>query len=456
MKEDLIWRKACVILRRHIPFDEFSMWLDPLEVFVDNKKRSVNSGALFLSSDNAYAAKWVKKHYGKHIEQAVGDVCKSSGWSEPKIFFRSSKRKKNDAKEEANRVDEASSFYHQRNVRLNKELTFKNFVEGDSNRMAKLMAKEMAEVNAATNLFVLCGHSGVGKTHLLHAIVHQLTKKNQQVLFINAERFVMDLSDHIIGKKMNDFKKLYRSADVLLIDDIHFFANKEKTLDEFFHTVKSMSERGNRMVFSCNKLPQYLEGFSAMVQTHLAQGLVTMIEKPDLMVRSAILRAKAKMAGFSLRAEDANYIAERIVRSVRDLEGALRIVLFYAKARKRAVDIPLIKEALKNIARPPALPVGVEAIQREVAAHYNLPLLQLKSAGRSRSALIPRQMAIYLVRQLTKCSLSEIGFAFGGRTHTTVIHSCNAFESIIKQDSNIKYTFLSIRRKLVDSEKGTN
>jgi len=455
MKGDLIWRKACVILRQQVPVDEFSMWLDPLEVDSDNKTDS--NRALFLSSDNAYAAKWVKKHYSKCIEQAIGDVCKKSGWSEPKVFFRSNKRKRTDNKGRANHINQTNGSYSHKNVRLNKELTFKNFVEGDSNRMAKLMAKEMAEISTSANLFVLCGQSGVGKTHLLHAIVNQLTKKkSQQMLFINAEKFVMDLSDHIINKKMNDFKKLYRSADILLIDDIHFFANKEKTLDEFFHTIKSMSERGRRMVFSCNHLPQYLEGFSVAVQTHLAQGLVTVIENPDLVVRSTILRAKAKMAGLSLRVEHANYIAERIVRSVRDLEGALRIVLFYAKAHRKPIDIPLIKEALKNIARPPVLPISIEDIQREVAAHYNLPLLQLKSAGRSRSALIPRQMAIYLARQFTKRSLSEIGFAFGGRTHTTVIHSCNAFEGIMKQDSNIKYTFLSIRRKLVDPEKEAN
>lgn len=456
MKGKLFWQQVCVVLRRQIPPEEYSIWLEPLVVEDMDRDETGKKTNLFLYSENAYASQWVKKHYGEHIERAVDDVCKNSDRSKPKIFFANHKgrtpTRRNAHMARRQLGNKKNSFC--KNVRLDEELTFDSFIEGDSNRMAKLMAREMVAKKAVGNLFVLCGPSGVGKTHLLHAIVNQLLKKkDQRTLFVNAENFVMDMREHIVGGRMSDFKKEYRSADMLLIDDIHFFAGKKKTLEEFSHMVKSISEQGKRMVFSCNNLPQHLDGFPVTVQTRLAQGLVTMIDRPGAAMRSAILRAKARKEGFSLKADCADYIAEQIVRSVRDLEGALRIVLFYAKAQRRAVDIPLIKEALKNIARSPVAPITLEDVQREVAAYYQLPLVQLTGTGRSRSALMPRQMAIYLARQLTKRSLSEIGHAFGGRTHTTVIHSCNTFESIIKRDSHIKYIFLSIRRKLVDQQE---
>ena len=450
---DGFWKDVCDVLHRRLDPDEFALWMSPLVVVGGELQDGRTLSNLFLRAENVYAAKWVKEHYAQHIDFAVGAVCTTKGWERPKVFYESLPNVLN--KKERRTTQNQSLPYRQlkRNVRINPLLNFEAFIEGDSNRMAKLICLELAARKAGdeNNLFVLCGNCGLGKTHLMHAVVNEMHKnKERRILFINAESFVMDLSDHIIRNDMSEFKRRYRSADILLIDDIHFFNGKKKTNEEFFHIVKALSEQNKKMVFSCDKPPQQLEGFSDAMQTRLAQGLVAVIEKPDLDLRAALLREKAKLAGFQLGSDCAEYIAQRVVRSVRDLEGALKIILFYARSQQRAIDVPLVREALKNIALPLFTPVTVEDIQKAVAAHYGLPLLQIKAAGRSRAAMIPRQMAIYLSRKLTKKSLAEIGAAFGGRNHTTVIHSCRSFENTIEDDSHIKYAFLSIQRSLMN------
>lgn len=455
MKHNL-WSEVCGLLQQEVAQEDFNIWLSSLsplggELIANGEVLS----DFYLSAENLYKMRWVKDKYAVNIEDAVERVCLEKGWRPPAIYYDYDARGRGPQFEEKVRGEEILRLKDDRQamgVRLDAALTFGNFVEGASNRMAKCISLGLGQCKdmGQTNLFVLCGLSGLGKTHLMHAIVNEMRQtKRVKTLFVNAESFVMNLQFHIVEKRMDVFKQLYRSVDVLLIDDIHFFVGKNKTQEEFFHIIKALNELKKIMVFSCIQPPQYLQGFMEGLQTHLAQGLVMTIEKPDVWMRKLIMQQKAAAMNFQLSETCAEYIAQRISRSVRDLEGALKIVHFYAQVQQRAVDVSLVREALKNITLPVSAPVGLEEIQKAVTRHFGISLVQLVGAGRSRGGVVPRQMAMFLCRRLTKSSLAEIGASFGGRNHTTVLHSCKAFEGLIEKDSHIKYAYTSIQRSLL-------
>ena len=447
-----LWSEVCSILRQEISSNDFNVWLSSLSPqggeINHNKKRLTD---FCLHAENRYKMLWVKERFGENIEKAIGAVCADRGWKSPNVSYAYKMKFEEPAGE--SKEDFIITGGAKGEVSIDKDLSFDSFIEGPSNRLAKFIAAELSreEQWPRGNILILCGSSGLGKTHLMHAMVGEMQKKKRiNFKFISAEGFTMSFREHLLRQDMESFKERFRAVDLLLVDNIHFFRGKEKTQDEFFHTVKDLGERKKKMIFACPQPPQYLTGIKEELQTLFAQGVSAFIEKLDLETRRLILRRKAEEINLRLPPDCVEYIAERISRSVRDLEGAIKLVLFYAQAHQAQLNLPLVREALKNIALPPRSPLTIEQIQKAVARHFDISLMQLVGSGRSRGGVAPRQAAMFLCRQLTEKSLAEIGTCFGGRNHTTVLHACKTFERLIKEDSRIKYGYTTIQRNLLE------
>ena len=335
---------------------------------------------------------------------------------------------------------------------FNENFTFENFVVGKSNQQACAEAKNVAESPGKhySNPLLLYGGTGLGKTHLMHAVGNAILKRdpNQQVLYMHAEGFVSQMVEAIQHGTMNAFKQHYRSVDVLLIDDIQFFFGKERSLEEFFHTFNALLDRGRQTIFSCDRYPKESESFDARLKSRLSMGMSVPLEHPELETRAAILKRKAQEQKVDLPDDVALFIAERIQSNVRELEGALNRVIGDAAHNDRPIDIPQTKEALADILAAHAKQVRLDYIQKEAASYYKIKVSDMVSKSRRRSVARPRQMAMALARELTNHSLPEIGDAFGGRDHTTVMHACSKIEELRKMDPNTEEDHRNLLRIL--------
>ncbi|MFB1034072.1 MAG: chromosomal replication initiator protein DnaA, partial [Sinobacterium sp.] len=304
---------------------------------------------------------------------------------------------------------------------------FDNFVEGKSNQLARAAAMQVVEnPGGSYNPLFLYGGVGLGKTHLMHAVGNalQAVKPNAKVVYLHSERFVADMVKALQLNAINDFKRYYRSVDALLIDDIQFFANKERSQEEFFHTFNALLEGGQQMILTCDRYPKEIRGVEERLKSRFGWGLTVSVEPPELETRVAILMAKAEQAKIELPHDAAFFLAQRVRSNVRELEGALKRVIASAHFTKCPVDVPLIKESLKDLLALQDKQVSIDNIQRTTAEYYKIKVADLMSKRRSRSVARPRQMAMALAKELTNHSLPEIGDAFGGRDHTTVLHAC--------------------------------
>jgi chromosomal replication initiator protein len=324
-------------------------------------------------------------------------------------------------------------------VRLNPDFTFASFVEGKSNQLARAAAQQVAEnPGRAYNPLFIYGGVGLGKTHLMHAIGHLIQARDAtaRVAYVHSERFVSDMVRALQHNAMNDFKTAYRSLDALLIDDIQFFAGKDRSQEEFFHTFNALLEGQQQVILTCDRYPKEVNGLEERLKSRFGWGLTVAIEPPELETCVAILMSKAQAAGLQFPEEVAFFIAKRIRSNVRELEGALRRVIANSRFTGRAITLEFAKEALKDLLSLQAKLVTIENIQKTVADYYKLRMSDLLSKRRSRSIARPRQVAMALAKELTNHSLPEIGDAFGGRDHTTVLHACKRIRSL--RDAEIR------------------
>lgn len=311
-------------------------------------------------------------------------------------------------------------------TRLNPTFTFDYYVEGKSNQLARAAARQVAEnPGPAYNPLFIYGGVGLGKTHLMHAVGNQILQNNPQarIVYLHSERFVTHMIKALQHNNMDDFKNFYRSLDVLLIDDIQFFAGKERTQEEFFHTFNALLECKQRVIITCDKFPKEVNGLESRLKSRLGWGLSVCIDPPDFETRVAILQKKAIQQGFKLTDDVAYFIAKKIKSNVRELEGALNTL--WANSNFMRVDITLdfTKETLKELFNVHHRHITIENIQKHTANYYNIKLFDLLSKKRTRSLARPRQMAMFLAKELTDKSLPEIGENFGGRDHTTVLYA---------------------------------
>ncbi|BFM13818.1 chromosomal replication initiator protein DnaA [Maricurvus nonylphenolicus] len=334
---------------------------------------------------------------------------------------------------------------------LNKSFTFTSFVEGKSNQLGLAAARQIADnPGGAYNPLFIYGGVGLGKTHLMHAVGNALVEKNPnaKVVYLHSERFVADMVKALQLNAINDFKRYYRSVDALLIDDIQFFAGKERSQEEFFHTFNALLEGGQQIILTCDRYPKEINGLEERLKSRFGWGLTVAVEPPELETRVAILMKKADQANMTLPHDAAFFIAQRIRSNVRELEGALKRVIANAHFTGRDIDVELVRESLKDLLALQDKQVSIDNIQRVVSEYFKIKVSDILSKRRSRSVARPRQVAMALSKELTNHSLPEIGDAFGGRDHTTVLHACRKIKSLREEDADIREDWKNLLRSL--------
>jgi len=334
---------------------------------------------------------------------------------------------------------------------LNPAYNFETFVEGKSNQLGRAASVQVCK-NPGTsyNPFFICGASGLGKTHLMQAVGHGILNQNPnaRVLYMNSEQYVAEMVSALQRNTMDQFKQRYRHVDALLIDDIQFFAGKDRTQEEFFHTFNTLYESNSQIVLTCDRYPKEVRGLEERLVSRFQGGMTVAVEPPDLETRVAILNSKAEQEKVSMGTDVSFFIAKCIRSNVRELEGALRRVAASAEFLKTDITIDVAREALKDIIAVQAKLVTIENIQKTVAEYYKIRLADLSSKTRSRSIARPRQVAMALSKELTNRSLPEIGKAFGGRDHTTVMHACKKIAELKATDFGVQEDYNNLLRIL--------
>jgi len=346
-------------------------------------------------------------------------------------------------------VDVVGSIKHKTN--LNPQFTFDSFVEGKSNQLARAAATQVGEnPGQAYNPLFLYGGVGLGKTHLMHAVGNFMIAQNPnaKVVYLHSERFVADMVKALQINAINEFKRFYRSVDALLIDDIQFFAGKERSQEEFFHTFNALLEGGQQMILTCDRYPKEISGVEERLKSRFGWGLTVAVEPPELETRVAILMKKAEEARIILPDEAAFFVAQRIRSNVRELEGALKRLIANAHFTGKPITLEFVKESLKDLLALQDKQVSVDNIQKTVAEYFKIKLSDILSKRRSRSVARPRQIAMALAKELTNHSLPEIGEAFGGRDHTTVLHACRKVKELRETSSDVREDYTNLLRSL--------
>jgi chromosomal replication initiator protein len=434
-----LWNTCLSILEDEISSSDFSTWIRPLQAEEENNQ-------IKLLAPNRFVLDWVKEHHFDKIEQTVQQFSKGDFSISLAI---GSKKHNNEAIIPA--IKKNSPAKNKRPNFINLAFTFENFVEGKSNQLAKAASIQVSEnVGKTYNPLLIYGGSGLGKTHLMHAIGTAILKKrpSANIIYLHSEKFVQDMVKALQQNSINNFKEYYRSVDTLLIDDIQFFAGKERSQEEFFHTFNNLLEKKHQVILTCDKYPKEIEGLEDRLKSRFGWGLPVAIEPPDLETRAAILMKKAMQANVELSQEVAFFIGKRIPSNVRDLEGALRRVIANSQFTGKPITIEFTKEALHDLISLQDKLVNIENIQKTVAEYFKIRNSDLVSKNRKQSIVRPRQIAMCLARELTSHSLPEIGDAFGGRDHTTVINACKRIKDLRDSDIKIQEDYANLLRTL--------
>jgi chromosomal replication initiator protein len=433
-----IWDNCLTKLENEIASSDFSTWIRPLQVIENN-------GILTLLAPNRFVLDWVKQHYFFKIKQSVNDL--SNGSLQLSIEIGS---KKTVAPSITNNTKPIEVKNSKPNF-LNKTFTFDNFVIGKSNQLARAASIQVAEnIGKSYNPLLIYGSSGLGKTHLMHAIGNAVFEINPNltIVYLHSEKFVQDMVRALQQNSINSFKEFYRGIDVLLIDDIQFFAGKERSQEEFFHTFNTLLDKKNQIVLTCDKYPKEIVGLEERLKSRFGCGLPVSIEPPDMETRAAILIKKALQVNITLPQDVAFFIAKKIPFNVRDLEGALRRVIANSQFTGREITVEFTKEALHDLITLKDKLVSIENIQKIVAEYFKIRISDLSSKSKKQNITRPRQIAMCLARELTSQSLPEIGNAFGGRDHTTVINACKKISGLKEIDHKIEEDYSILLRSL--------
>ncbi len=420
------WFQILQAIQSKIDENSFETWFEPTAYIGEEKE------CLYIKVPNSYFRDWLSFHYSGLINESskalfskVFDV-KYIFDETPSSFIRRSP--------EERKTRQGALL----NPNLNPNYTFENFVVGSCNQFAHAAAIAVAKNPAKSyNPLYIYGGAGLGKTHLMNAIGHFALKTNHRLkaIYITTEKFMNDLINHLQYGKILDFRQKYRSVDVLLMDDIHYLSGRERTKEEFFHTFNHLYDNQKQIVISSDCPPKEIPNLEERFRSRFEWGLIADLKPPDIETRIAILKKKSELEGVVLPESVALYIADKVHSNIRELEGYLRRVIAYASLKGEKVDLDLTKEALKSLLDSAAMVVTVEKIQKLVCHQFKIKLAQLKSKNNSPKIAFPRQVAMYLSKELTKVSLPEIGKKFGGKHHTTVLHSIRKIEKMRSEDS---------------------
>ncbi len=490
------WQKCVNSLKNELPYQQFNTWIRPLQA-------EPGAGVIRVLAPNRFVKDWVKDKFLERINELLRENCgdetvsvildvvnantrnvntwetqeRRSNFLPPvddvshRVRTTTSAREKPNLFESNNhqakerecfgspmvgdrrlrRVDTIIEGKLRHRGKLNEDSTFDNFVVGKSNQLARAAAMQVAEnPGSAYNPLFIYGGVGLGKTHLMQAIGNSILAKkpSAKVVYLHSETFVSTMVTALQLNAMNEFKRFYRSADALLIDDIQFFAGKERSREEFFHTFNALLEGGQQIILTCDRYHKEINGVEERLKSRFGWGLTVAVEPPELETRAAILIKKAVLAKVDLPNEAAMFIAQRLRSNVRELEGALKKVIAHAGFVGRPIDLELIKDALKDLLALQDKMVSIDNIQRSVAEYYKIKMGDMLSKKRNRSVARPRQVAMSLSKELTNHSLPEIGDAFGGRDHTTVMHACKQIRKLRNTTSDIEEDYNNLLRSL--------
>ncbi|GEL76322.1 chromosomal replication initiator protein DnaA [Tenuibacillus multivorans] len=429
-----IWTKALAEIEKKVSKPSFDTWLKSTEAkFIENDQ-------IVIAAPNEFARDWLENSYSKLISSTIYDV--TGAQLEPKFVIPETESIDEPMSKPVKKTNDLKADHHSSKTMLNSKYTFETFVIGSGNRFAHAASLAVAEAPAkAYNPLFIYGGVGLGKTHLMHAIGHYVLEHNPSasVVYTTSEKFTNEFINSIRDNKAIDFRNKYRNVDVLLIDDIQFLAGKEQTQEEFFHTFNTLHEENKQIVISSDRPPKEIPTLEDRLRSRFEWGLITDITPPDLETRIAILRKKAKADGLDIPNEVMLYIANQIDTNIRELEGALIRVVAYSSLVNEDIDAALAANALKDII-PSNKPkeITIKGIQEIVGEKYHVRLEDFGAKKRTKSVAFPRQIAMYLARELTDFSLPKIGEEFGGRDHTTVIHAHEKISKMMADDLNLQ------------------
>jgi len=459
-KNEMIWSHCLDRLQQDVPKQHIDMWIRPLQF--DQKQ-----GSWVLYAPNQYVKDCIDIEYLLRIQNILNEYTGSTQLvsvilgaksADEKIIDcaqinPSSERRDENLTQEPITVQERINNRRKsnNNIALNKEFSFKNFVGGRSNQLALAAAKQVAEnPGKSYNPLFIYGPVGLGKTHLMQAVGNALKQLNPQlqVVYLSSERYVSEMVRAIQTNSMESFKEFYRTCDLLLIDDIQFLAGTDRSQEEFFHTFNELLEGKQQMIFTCDRYPREVNGLEDRLKSRFGWGLTVAVEPPELETRVAILIHKAEQAKIQLPQEVAFFMGKRMRSNVRELEGALKRVIAHVSFTGQEITLDVVKEALKDLIALQDRLITIENIQKTVAEYYKIRIADLMAARRTRSVARPRQMAMALSKELTSHSLPEIGLAFGGRDHTTVLHACRKVKELIESDKQFQEDYMNLQRIL--------
>jgi chromosomal replication initiator protein len=444
-----IWLEAQVNIERVLTPQSFNTWIKPIRFLETNDKTIV------LEVPNKFIKEWVKDKYLAIIQEAVSSLTDGTFQIELHIAEQSTSQPaisevKPVEPEPAATVDSGKSAAFV--TSLNPKYTFDTFVCGSSNQFAYAASQAVAANPAGSyNPLFIYGGVGLGKTHLLIAIGNQILKDNPQarICYYTSEKFMNEMINCIRYKKMDDFRTKFRQADLLLIDDIQFMAGREATQEEFFHTFNALYESHKQIILTSDKFPKEIPGLEERLRSRFEWGLIADIQPPDIEMKVAILKKKAELNNVDLPDDVALFIGSSSASNIRELEGMLVRLGAYASLTKNKITLTMARDILKDIIVDKSKEVTIEMIQRHVADHFKIKVSDMKSEKRLKALVVPRQLAIYLCREMTKASYPEIGEKFGGKDHSTIIHSVKKIDKLLHQDLEVKSTLDMLRKGLL-------
>ena len=475
-----IWQQCLACLQDELPSQQFNTWIRPLNV-------NENGRIIQLVAPNRFVQDWVRDKYFSRIRELVADYATDATQDIELVVASSALSSQSQPSGSVTTASPAAAVFNstvaspvssranspiiqplfngnlspdrvvqvEGSVRhqsyLNRAFTFSSFVQGKSNQLALAAAKQVAEnPGSSYNPLFLYGGVGLGKTHLMHAVGAALIERNPnaKVVYLHSERFVADMVKALQLNAINEFKRFYRSVDALLIDDIQFFAGKERSQEEFFHTFNALLESGQQMILTCDRYPKEIAGLEDRLKSRFGWGLTVAVEPPELETRVAILMKKAAEGNIALPEDAAFFLAKKIRSNVRELEGALKRVVANSHFTGEAISTAFVKESLRDLLALQDRKVSIDNIQKTVASYYKIKIADILSKRRSRSVARPRQLAMALAKELTNHSLPEIGDAFGGRDHTTVLHACRKIKELREADRDIHDDYDNLYRTL--------
>lgn len=443
-----VWPEVLNRLKQSLNEQIVERWFHPI------KNVSVDESSITLEIPNKFFQEWIRDHYGALLSELLQEITGKPMALKYKILstMEPGPRQRVEPRPKPPAPGKGATQPIPQEHHLNPKYSFDNFVVGSSNRFAHAASIAVAQSpGKAYNPLFIYGGVGLGKTHLMQAIGHHILSRSKRakVCYVSSEKFTNAMIDSIQNRQTIKFRNTYRNVDVLLIDDIQFLSGKEQTQEEFFHTFNTLYDAHKQIILSSDRPPKEISNMEARLVSRFEWGLVTDLQPPDMETRAAILKKKAELSGIQLNDELTFFIAEKVRTNIRKLEGCLIRVLSYASLTNQDLSIPLAEEVLQDIlAGEEETSITMEAIQKKVAEHFDIRLADMTSKKRPKAIAYPRQIAMFLSRQLTRYSLPEIGEAFGGRDHTTVMHACKQIESAIQKDFNIRSVINTLQNKI--------